>query len=95
MIPGIELKALRKSLFFGTREAASLIGVTNESQWLKWESGAQEMPEAVAQAFCYVLDWRNEMLEKARKLLRAPKATQTAPLVATQTAPPGRCDLMH
>jgi hypothetical protein len=70
MIPGIELKALRKSLFFGTREAASLIGVTNESQWLKWESGAQEMPEAIAQAFCYVLDWRNEMLEKARKLLR-------------------------
>ena len=43
MIPGIELKALRKSLFFGTREAASLIGVTNESQWLKWESGAQEI----------------------------------------------------
>jgi len=28
-------------------------------------------------------------------LLWAPKATQSAPLMATQTAPPGRGDLMH
>lgn len=64
-----DLQALRRLLFFTPRDAAQFIAASQEQPngvaeetWLAWESGAQPIPERVADRIAELSEWRSDAL---------------------------------
>ncbi|MGP3505486.1 Aca2/YdiL-like domain-containing protein [Paracidovorax citrulli] len=65
-IPPLELRAVRRLMFFEVHEAAAMIGRTDERTWASWEAGENGLPVSVAIDFTVLLEWYRARLSRMR-----------------------------
>jgi Domain of unknown function (DUF1870). len=65
-------QALRRLLFFTSKEAAQFIAASplSEQQWLAWENGVEPIPEDIVQRILMLVDWRATALAAMADTIR-------------------------